>query len=99
MSDKVTAAVDFLNDFAINCRNRSEAIEGLTKRLASLKPAVDEHKKIKNMIEELRSYNKDDQTFLINMKTMLEKNYPVKIDIDDPTLFDDQHKGDNHEPN
>ncbi|MBX3008646.1 MAG: hypothetical protein KF816_11555 [Melioribacteraceae bacterium] len=97
MSDKVTAAVDFLNDFAINCRNRSEAIEGLTKRLTSLKPAVDEHKKIKNLIEELRSQNKEDQDFLINMKGMLEKNYPVKIDIDDPTLFDDQHKGDTNE--
>lgn len=92
MSEKINAAVEFLNDYATNYRNRSEVIEGLGKKLTSLKPAVEEYKKIKNKIEELKSLNKEDQSFLVNMKGMLEKNYPVKIDIDDPTLFDDKEK-------
>jgi hypothetical protein len=32
--------------------------------------------------------DKEDKDFLLNMKSMLEKNYPVVINIDDPTLFD-----------
>jgi|GEM_PF-2278123 len=88
MSEKVTAAVDFLNDYAGNYRKRQDAIEALEKKLNGLKPAVEEHKKIRNKIEELKLQNKDDKDFLLQMKSMLEKNYPVEIAIDDPTFFD-----------
>lgn len=92
MSEKVTAAVDFLNDYAANYRKRTEAIESLEKKLNTLKPAVEEHKKIKGKIESLKSQNKEDKDFLLSMKSMLEKNYPVEIDINDPTLFDGNGK-------
>jgi prefoldin subunit 5 len=92
MSEKVTAAVDFLNDYAANYRKRSEAIESLEKKSSTLKPAVEEHKKIKNKIESLKQQNKEDKDFLLSMKSMLEKNYPVEIDIDDLTLFDRTEK-------
>lgn len=88
MSEKVLAAIDFLNDFASNSRKRSEAIESLGKKLNTLKPAVEEYKRIKSKIEFLRLMDKEDKDFLLNMKSMLEKNYPVVINIDDPTLFD-----------
>ena len=99
MSEKVTAAVDFLNDFAANYRKRSEAIESLDKKLNTLKPAVEEHKKIKSKIELLKSQNKEDKDFLLSMKSMLEKNYPVEIDLDDPTLFDTTQKEEQIEKN
>jgi prefoldin subunit 5 len=92
MSEKVTAAVDFLNDYAANYRKRTEAIESLEKKSNTLKPAVEEHKKIKSKIEFLKQQNKEDKDFLLNMKSMLEKNYPVEINLDDPTLFDGTEK-------
>jgi hypothetical protein len=88
MPEKVEAAVEFLNDYASNFRKRSDAIESLEKKLNTLKPAVEEHKKIKSRIESLKLQNKEDKDFLLSMKSMLEKNYPVNIDLDDPTLFD-----------
>ncbi len=99
MSEKVTAAVDFLNDFAANYRKRTEAIESLEKKSNTLKPAVEEHKRIKSKIESLKQQNKEDKDFLLSMKTMLEKNYPVEIDLDDPSLFDTTQKEEQIEKN